>query len=83
MFSNLFWVFAIVGFIAQILCYVYGNNPVVRILPMLALGAVIVCTAVFGSMGLISVALIVVELMLLAVIVLAYILCKLVFFAKK
>lgn len=83
MFSNLFWIFAIVGFVAQIICYVYGKNLIIRILPMLAVGVVIACTVVFGSMGLISVALIVVELMLLAVIALAYILCKLVFFAKK
>ena len=83
MFSNLFWIPAIVGFIAQSLCCIYGKNKLIRLLPMIIVGALIVCTAVFISGGWVSRILLVVELMLLAVVALAYALCKLVLFAKK
>ena len=52
-------------------------------LPMVIVGLIMVCTVVFGSMGLVSMILLGVEFLLLAVLALAYGLCKLVLFTKK
>lgn len=83
MLYNLFWVLAVIGFLAQIVCYIYGKNRLARLAPMLIVGVIMVCTAVLGSMGFVSRALLVVELMLLAVTALGYALCRLVLFTKK
>lgn len=83
MFSNAFWILAVIGFIAQILCCIYGKNKFIQMLPMLIVGAVIVLTVILGSMGILSMILLVTEILLLAVVAGAYALCKLVFFAKK
>ena len=83
MFSNLFWVFAVAGFVAQILCCIFGKNRLTRLLPMVIVGLIMVCTVVFGSMGIVSMILLGVEFLLLAVLALAYGLCKLVLFTKK
>lgn len=88
MYSVIFWLIAAVGFVVQILCCVYGRNRLVRLLPMLAVGAIMVGTVVFGKifggLGLFAAfGLVWNELKVLAVMALGYILYALVSFAKK
>lgn len=83
MVSNLFWTMAIVGFIAQILCYIYGKNKIIQLAPMLIMGGIMVLTVLGCSIKLLSVLLVVIEGGILGVTALGYLLCKLVFFAKK
>lgn len=49
MFSNLFWVLAVTGFVGQLLCCVYGKNRLIRLFPMLAVAGVMVLTLILGS----------------------------------
>lgn len=83
MVSDLFWILAIVGFIAQILCCIYGRNPVHRLAPMLVMGGIMALTVVGCSIKLLSVILAVAEGLILAVMALGYLLCRLVFTTKK
>ena len=49
MFSTLFWILAVPGFVAQILCCVYGKNRIIQLLPMGIMGLIVVGTLVLGS----------------------------------
>ena len=49
MFSNLFWVLAVAGFVAQLLCCVYGRNRMIQLLPMGLMGLIMAATLLLGS----------------------------------
>lgn len=88
MYSVLFWFLAVGGFVAQILCCVYGRNKLIRLLPMAVMLVVMVGTVALGvGIGgmawFAAFALVWNELKVLAVLALAYGLCALVKFAKK
>lgn len=88
MFSTLFWLFAVIGFVAQILCCVLGNNRFVRLLPMgvivLIMAATLLLGIFVGSFGfLAALVLLWQEVKVLAVTALGYGLWALVNYAKK
>lgn len=88
MYSTLFWLFAVIGFVAQILCCVMGKNRLIRFVPMgviaLIMAATLILGVLAGSFGLIA-ALVLLwqEVKVLAVTALGYGLWALVNYAKK
>ena len=88
MFSNLFWILAVAGFVGQLLCCVYGKTKWVRLLPLTLMAAVMLGTVVLGctvgDFGLIA-ALVLAwnEAKILAFMAVGYGLYRLVLFTKK
>lgn len=88
MFYNLFWILAVAGFVAQLLCCVYGKNRLLRLLPMGIMGLIIAVTLVLGitvnRVGLfVGLVLAWQELKILAFMALGYGLYRLVCYTKK
>lgn len=88
MFSNLFWILAAAGFVAQILCCVYGKKRIIQLLPIAIMGLIIAGTLVLGStvggLGFFAVfALAWNEVKILLLMAAGYGLYKLVLFTKK
>ena len=49
MFHNLFWILAVAGFVAQLLCCVYGKNRLIQLLPMGIMALAVVGTLILGT----------------------------------
>ena len=88
MYSTLFWFFAVIGFVTQILCCVLGKNRLIRLVPMGVIALIMATTLILGvlvgSFGLIA-ALVLLwqEVKVLAVTALGYWLWALANYAKK
>lgn len=88
MFSDLFWLLALLGFGIQIFCCIYAKNKLMRFLPMLVMGLIMAGTVIFGGafggLGLFAAfALVWNELKIAGMMLLGYGLYALVIFAKK
>ena len=49
MFSDLFWILAVAGFVVQLLCCVYVGNRWLKLAPMAIMGLIAAGTLILGS----------------------------------